>query len=98
VYANNVWRCDDRNDTTIELTKISIPEKVMTISIEHSSGSLEKLDAFWDHLSTDPGLIPGFRVLNVDDIKYMTDTISGTHEWNSSLPLLLNHEETRKNR
>jgi hypothetical protein len=45
----------------IELTEISIPEKVMTISIEHSSDSLEKLDAFWDHLSTDPGLIPGFR-------------------------------------
>lgn len=98
MYANNVWRCDDRNDATIELTEISIPEKVMTISIEHSRGSLEKLDAFWDHLSTDPGLIPGFRVLNVDDIKYMTDTISGTHEWNSSLPLLLNHEKTRKNR
>jgi hypothetical protein len=64
----------------------------MTISIEHSSDGLEKLDAFWDHLSTDPGLIPAFRVLNVDDIKYMTDTTSGTHERYSSLPLLLNHE------
>jgi hypothetical protein len=66
----------------------------MTISIEQSSGILEKLDAFWDHVSTDPGLIPGFRVFNVDDVKYMTDATSGTHEWNSSLPLLLNHKES----
>jgi hypothetical protein len=64
VYANNVWRCDDRNDATIELTEISIP--VMTISIEHSSGSLEKLDAFWDHLSTDPGLSTDSDLYTID--------------------------------
>ena len=31
----HVWPSDDRNGATIELTEISIPEKVMTISIEH---------------------------------------------------------------
>ena len=31
----HVWPSRDRNGATIELTEISIPEKVMTISIEH---------------------------------------------------------------
>jgi len=30
-----VWPSGDRNGATIELTEISIPEKVMTIGIEH---------------------------------------------------------------
>jgi len=37
----HVWPSDDRNGATIELTEISIPEKVMTISIEHQD--LEKV-------------------------------------------------------
>src|SRR5215472_17142558 len=37
----HVWPSDDRNGATIELTEISIPEKVMTISIEHRD--LEKV-------------------------------------------------------
>src|SRR5215467_280747 len=31
----HVWPSDDRYGATIELTEISLPEKVMTISIEH---------------------------------------------------------------
>ena len=31
----HVWPSGDRNGATIELTEISIPEKVMTIGIEH---------------------------------------------------------------
>jgi hypothetical protein len=44
----HVWPSDDRNGATIELTEISIPEKVMTISIEHQD--LEKVIKAVEHL------------------------------------------------
>jgi hypothetical protein len=44
----HVWPSDDRNGATIELTEISIPEKVMTISIEHQD--LEKVTKALEYL------------------------------------------------
>src|ERR1700739_4656507 len=44
----HVWPYDDRNGATIELTQISIPEKVMTISIEHPD--LEKVTRALEYL------------------------------------------------
>ena len=44
----HVWPYDDRNGATIELTEISIPEKVMTISIEHPD--LEKVTRALEYL------------------------------------------------
>ncbi|MGC2571633.1 MAG: hypothetical protein WA364_08985 [Candidatus Nitrosopolaris sp.] len=44
----HVWPSDDRNGATIELTEISIPEKVMTISIEHQD--LEKVTKAVEYL------------------------------------------------
>ena len=44
----HVWLSDDRNGATIELTEISIPEKVMTISIEHQD--LEKVTKALEYL------------------------------------------------
>jgi len=44
----HVWPSDDRNGATIELTEISIPEKVMTISIEHQY--LEKVTKALEYL------------------------------------------------
>jgi hypothetical protein len=44
----HVCPSDDRNGATIELTEISIPEKVMTISIEHRD--LEKVTKALDYL------------------------------------------------
>jgi hypothetical protein len=43
-----VWPSDDRNGATIELTEISIPERVMTISIEHQD--LEKVTKALEYL------------------------------------------------
>jgi hypothetical protein len=42
----HVWPSGDRNGATIELTEISIPEKVMTIGIEHQD--LEKVPKLWN--------------------------------------------------
>jgi hypothetical protein len=44
----HVWPSDDRNGATIELTEICIPEKVMTISIEHQD--LEKVTKALEYL------------------------------------------------
>jgi len=44
----HVWPSDDRNGATIELTEIRIPEKVMTISIEHQD--LEKVTKALEYL------------------------------------------------
>jgi hypothetical protein len=44
----HVWPSDDRNGATIELTEISMPEKVMTISIEHQD--LEKVTKALEYL------------------------------------------------
>jgi len=44
----HVWPSDDRNGATIELTEISLPEKVMTISIEHQD--LEKVTKALEYL------------------------------------------------
>jgi len=44
----HVWPSGDRNGATIELTEISIPEKVMTISIEHQD--LEKVTIALEYL------------------------------------------------
>jgi hypothetical protein len=44
----HVWPSDDRNGATIELTEISIPEKVMTIGIEHRD--LEKVTKALEYL------------------------------------------------
>jgi hypothetical protein len=44
----HVWPSRDRNGATIELTEISIPEKVMTISIEHQD--LEKVTKALEYL------------------------------------------------
>ena len=44
----HVWPSDDRNGTIIDLTEISIPEKVMTISIEHQD--LEKVTKALEYL------------------------------------------------
>lgn len=44
----HVWPSDDRNGATIELTEISIPEKVITISIEHQD--LEKVTKALEYL------------------------------------------------
>jgi hypothetical protein len=44
----HVWPSGDRNGATIELTEISIPEKVMTISIEHQD--LEKVAKALEYL------------------------------------------------
>jgi hypothetical protein len=44
----HVWPSNDRNGATIELTEISIPEKVMTISIEHQD--LEKVTKALEYL------------------------------------------------
>ncbi len=44
----HVWPSDDRNGATIELTEISTPEKVMTISIEHRD--LEKVTKALEYL------------------------------------------------
>src|SRR5215467_13723039 len=44
----HVWPSGDRNGATIELTEITIPEKVMTISIEHRD--LEKVTKALEYL------------------------------------------------
>ena len=44
----HVWPSDDRNGATIELTEISIPDKVMTIGIEHQD--LEKVTKALEYL------------------------------------------------
>ena len=44
----HVWPFSDINGATIELTEISIPEKVMTISIEHQD--LEKVTKALEYL------------------------------------------------
>jgi len=44
----HVWPSGDRNGATIELTEISIPEKVMTIGIEHQD--LEKVTKALEYL------------------------------------------------
>ena len=44
----HVWSSGDKNGATIELTEISIPEKVMTIGIEHQD--LEKVTKALEYL------------------------------------------------
>ena len=44
----HIWPSNDINGATIELTEISIPEKVMTISIEHQD--LEKVTKALEYL------------------------------------------------
>jgi hypothetical protein len=44
----HVWPSGDKNGATIELTEISIPEKVMTIGIEHQD--LEKVTKALEYL------------------------------------------------
>jgi hypothetical protein len=58
----HVWPSDDRNGATIELTEISIPEKVMTISIEHQD--LEKVTKALEYLQLTSHFI---RVLSYVD-------------------------------
>jgi len=58
----HVWPSDDRNGATIELTEISIPEKVMTISIEHQD--LEKVTKALEYLQLTSNSI---RVLSYVD-------------------------------
>ena len=58
----HVWPSDDRNGATIELTQISIPEKVMTISIEHRD--LEKVTKALEYLQLTSNSI---RVLSYVD-------------------------------
>jgi hypothetical protein len=58
----HVWPSDDRNGATIELTEISIPEKVMTISIEYQD--LEKVTKALEYLQLTSNSI---RVLSYVD-------------------------------
>jgi len=58
----HVWPSDDRNGATIELTEISVPEKVMTISIEHQD--LEKVTKALEYLQLTSNSI---RVLSYVD-------------------------------
>src|SRR5215831_17171110 len=58
----HVWPSGDINGATIELTEISIPEKVMTIGIEHQD--LEKVTKALEYLQLTS---PSMRVMSYVD-------------------------------
>jgi hypothetical protein len=56
----HVWPSDDRNGAIIDLTEISIPEKVMTIGIEHQD--LEKVTKALEYLQLTSFVVSCLRV------------------------------------